>query len=136
MACCQKHAAAEDSYDTLRRRGGDNPKRQHPSPVATSSPSGGRGRCSAVVGEGVGGAMASKCLLLMTSSWPTTGVGKILGLTKDSKKESAKNDQGLKTRTLQKSTALYLAHRSKLVSEIDDLGDYEDFVKSALFKTT
>ena len=88
MAYCQKHVAAEDSYGTLRRRGGDNPKLQHPSPEATSSPSGGRGRCSAVVGGGVGGTMASKCLLLMTSSWPTAGVGKILGSTKDSEEES------------------------------------------------
>ena len=68
MACCQKHVVAEDSYGTLRRRGGDNPKQQHPFPEATSAPSGGRGRCSVAVGEGVGGAMASKCLLLMTSS--------------------------------------------------------------------
>jgi len=100
MACCQKHAAAEDSYDTLRRMGWDNPKLQHLSPVATSSPSVGRGRCSAVVGEGVGDAMASKCLLLMTSSWPTAGVGKILGSTTDSKEESVKNGHGLKPRTL------------------------------------
>jgi len=98
MACCQKHAAAEDSYDTLRRWGEDNPKLQRPYLVATSSPSVGRGHCSAVVGEGVGGAMASKCLLLMTSSWPTTGVGKILGSTKDSEEESVKKDHGLKTR--------------------------------------
>lgn len=51
-----------------------------------------------MVGEEVGGAMASKCLLLMTSSWPTTGVGKILGSTKDSEKQGIKNDQGLKTK--------------------------------------
>ena len=62
--------------------------------MATSSPWGGRGRCSAVVGEGACGAMASKCLLLMTSSWPTTGVGKILGSTKDSEEDRKKNDQG------------------------------------------
>jgi len=98
-ACCQKHVAAEGSCGTLRRMGGDSPKLQHPFPVATSSPSGGRGRCSAVAGEGVGGAMASKCPLLKTLSSPTTEVGKILGSTKDSEKESVDNDRGLKTRT-------------------------------------
>lgn len=97
MACCQKHVDAEGLYGTVHMRSGDTLKVQHPSTVATSSPSGGKGRCSAAVGEGVGGEMASKCLLLMTSSWPTAGVEKILGLTKDSEEERVKNDQTLNT---------------------------------------
>lgn len=91
-ACCQKHAGAEGLYGIVHRRGGGTLKAEHPSLVATSFPSGGKGRCSAGVGEGVGGEMASKYLLLMTSSWPTTGVEKILWLTKDSKEERVKND--------------------------------------------
>lgn len=84
--------------------GGDSPKLQHPFPVATSSPSGGRGRCSAVAGEGVGGAMASKCPLLKTLSSPTTEVAKILGSTKDSEKESVDNEKRIENENAQLST--------------------------------
>ncbi len=108
MACCRKHVDAEGLYGTVHRRGGDTLKVPHPSPVATSSPSGGKGRYSAAVGEGVGGEMASKYLLLATSSWPTAGVGRILELTKDSEEERVKNDQTLNTNMLKRSTSLCL----------------------------
>lgn len=71
----------------MHKRGGDILKAPHPSPVATNSPSGGKDRCSVGEGEGAGGEKALKCPLLAMSSWPTTGVGKIRGLTTDSKKK-------------------------------------------------
>ena len=83
-ACYQKHAAAEDLNGTEHRRGGDSLKLGHPSPAATSFPSAGRDHCSAVMGGGLGGEMASMCLLSVTLSWPTAEVEKSLELTKDS----------------------------------------------------
>lgn len=115
IACCQKHADVEGLYGTVHRRGGDTPEVHHPSPVATSSPLEEKGHCSAAVGDGVGGEMASKCLLLMMLSWPTTGVGKNLLLTKDSEKIRTKNDQASETSTLKGSGSLYSACHSNLV---------------------
>lgn len=100
-AYCQKHVDAEDLYGTVRRRGGDILKLKHPSRVATSSPLGGKGRCSAAVGEGAGVETALECLLLMTSSWPTTGVGRNLEMTKDSNEIRKENDQVLRMSSIQ-----------------------------------
>lgn len=84
MAYCQKHVDAEGLYGNVHKRGGDILKVQHPSPEATSSPLGGKGRCSAAEEGEADGEKASECLPLTMSSWPTAEEGKNLERTKDS----------------------------------------------------
>ena len=74
----------EGLYGNVHKRGGDILKVQHPSPEATSSPLGGKGRCSAAEEGEADGEKASECLPLTMSSWPTVEEGKNLERTKDS----------------------------------------------------